>query len=118
MRSPFTQLYEPGSITDTIPLADHQTFKDVETNVLFYYHQLNSIMQNYVKMYFGEGTGNFYSLLGDETTLRGIFIAQSTGKEEKKIKNGSWKTIAPVVCKITASEDGIRSIKKARDKWL
>jgi hypothetical protein len=64
-------------------------------------------MQNYVKMYYGEGTGNFYSLIGDDTTLRGLFIVQSTNKEQKKVINGSWKAIAPVVCKVTTEEDGI-----------
>lgn len=63
-------------------------------------------MQNYVKMYYGEGVGNFYSLMGDENTLRGLFIVQSAVKEQKKISNGSWKAIAPVVCKITSEEDG------------
>lgn len=69
-------------------------------------------MQNYVKMYYGEGTGNFYSLIGDDTTLRGLFIVQSTNKEQKKVINGSWKAIAPVVCKVTTEEDGILLIKR------
>lgn len=102
-RSPYTQKYEPGSVADSVPLEDHATFKDIEKT-------LNAIMQNYVKMYYGEGTGNFYSLIGDETTLRGLFIVQSTNKEQKKVANGSWKAMAPVVCKVTTEEDGKRSV--------
>ena len=63
-------------------------------------------------MYYGEGMGNFYSLIGDDTTLRGLFIVQSTNKEQKKVINGSWKAIAPVVCKVTTEEDGILQIKR------
>lgn len=33
MRSPYTQKYEPGSVTDAVPLEDHATFKDVEKTV-------------------------------------------------------------------------------------
>lgn len=51
--------------------------------------------------------GNFYSLMGDENTLRGLFIVQSINRQSKKVSNGSWKAMAPVVCKITSQEDGI-----------
>lgn len=64
-------------------------------------------MQNYVKMYFGQGVGNFYSLDADENTLRGLFILQSTDKEQKKIKNGYWKAMAPVSCSMEVADDGL-----------
>ncbi len=58
-------------------------------------------MQIYVKLYLGQGVGNFYALDGDENTLRGLFVIDSGVKEGgKKIKSGSWKSICPVSCTV------------------
>lgn len=103
-RSPFTQKYEPGTLEEAVPLADNTTFKEVEST-------LNSIMQTYIKMYFGQGVGNFYSLDADQNTLRGLFILQSTDKNQKKVNNGSWKAMAPTTCTLVSNEEGKRKFE-------
>lgn len=57
-------------------------------------------MQTYMRLYYETGTGNYYSLDGEEKTLRGLFLLQSIDKEVKKIKNAYWKTICPVSCSV------------------
>lgn len=64
-------------------------------------------MQTYIKMYFGQGIGNFYSLDADENTIRGLFILQSIDKNQKKVNNGSWKVIAPTTCTLVSNEEGL-----------
>ena len=66
-------------------------------------------------MYFGQGIGNFYSLDADKNTIRGLFILESADKNQKKVINGSWKSIAPVTCTLTSSEEGqILSIRQTK----
>ena len=60
-------------------------------------------MQVYVKLYLGQGVGNYYSLDGDDTTLRGLFVVYSGNKESKKLKSGFWKSICPVSCSVDCS---------------
>jgi hypothetical protein len=63
-------------------------------------------MQTYIKMYFGQGVGNYYSLDADKNTIRGLFILQSTDKNQKKVTNGSWKAMAPTTCTLVSNEEG------------
>ena len=90
-RSPFTGVYEPGQVEEPLAFLENPRFALVEKT-------LNALMQTYLKLYFGQGTGNFYTLDTEEETLRGLAILQSKDKEAKKIKAGFWKTVCPLTC--------------------
>ena len=90
-RSPFTGLYEPGEVEEPLAFAANPRFAAVEKT-------LNALMQTYIKLYFGDGAANFYTLDTEEETLRGLAILQSKDKKAKKVQSGFWKTICPLTC--------------------
>ena len=61
-----------------------------------------------MKMYFpGGGKATYYTLNGKDTKLRGIFYLKSHAPESKKLKAGSWSSIAAI-------EVGVNGKKKSK----